>query len=113
MITEIRRTDYIREYDDGSITIQLDDPDVIEQMERDEMLIFSDVLSWADCYIAGEQFCLSNYEMGCAIYNVYSDVIYIFAFSDLEKLKAGEPVTLAPIQADEEIRNGILEECGF
>ena len=61
---------------------------------------FSDIecLSFAldnvDCYFVGEQFCLSNYDMGVLIYSVYSDKAFILAFSEMDKLIQGKTLKL-------------------
>ena len=72
---------------------------------------FSDIelLSFAledvDCYIIGEQFCLSNYAMGCLIYNAYMDCIYILNFNDLDILLQGKTLKLyADFRIDEDTR---------
>lgn len=68
-----------------------------------ELLSFS--LESVDCYIVGEQFCLSNYAMGCMIYNAHMDCIYILDFADLDKLLTGKTLKLyANFNIDEETR---------
>lgn len=39
-----------------------------------------------DCEVVGEEYCLSNWSMGCTLYNAYSDCIYILDFCELEEV---------------------------
>lgn len=49
-----------------------------------------EVLSWIldelDCEFLGDEFCLSNYEMGCLIYSHYFDKTYLLRFTDIENV---------------------------
>ena len=75
----------IREFNNGNINIKLS-VDTIADINAGK---YSDieVLSWLlndlDCYFISDQFCLSNFDMGVSIYNCYSDLVYILAFSDI------------------------------
>ena len=75
----------IKEFENGNINIKLS-ADTIANINAGK---YSDieVLSWLlddlDCYYIGEEFCLSNFDMGISIYNCYSDLVYILAFSDI------------------------------
>ena len=104
-----RTSDFCKEYKNGNITIKYDS-ETIKAAERDEILTLSEVLYWIDCYIVGEEFCLSNYEMGCMIYNNYSDFVYIFPFSAMDDLKAGKTVRLYARRPDEWQRESINRE---
>lgn len=75
-----------------------------------ELLSYS--LEAVDCYIIGEQFCLSNYAMGCLIYNAYMDCIYILNFNDLSILLEGKTLKLyANFNIDSDTRELIEGEC--
>lgn len=89
----LRKTDFIKEFKNGNLNIKLN-RDAIEEMKRDEILFISEALSWLDCYFIGETYCLSNYECGHTIYNLFSDLVYIFPWSYLEDLKKGKSVKL-------------------
>ena len=83
----LRTTDYCKEYKNGNITIKFD----------------SELI---DCEFIGETFYLSNYETGHLIHNCYSDLVYIFAWSDLEKLQQGKTVKIfarIPDESDREL----------
>lgn len=75
----------IKEFENGNINIKLS-VDAIADINAGK---YSDieVISWLlndlDCYFIGEEFCLSNFDMGVSIYNYYSDLVYILAFSDI------------------------------
>ena len=105
----LRKNENIIELANNDLVIQYDN-DTIQNAARDEMLTFSDVISWMDTNIIGEEFCLSNYEMGIMLYNDYSDKCYIVSFSDLEKIKAGEKVTLSAYDPDDDDREAIEKE---
>lgn len=89
----LRGNDCIKEYKNGNITIKYDPVTVAESL-KDDILVLSEVLSRLDCYIIGDEFCISNYETGCSIYNYFSDKWYIFPFSYIYKLERGEAVKL-------------------
>ncbi len=104
-----RYSDYCKEYKNGNITVKLDKT-AIEDMKKDETLIISDILSWLDCYFIGETYCLNNWETGHTLYNVYSDLVYIFPWRYLETLKAGKTVRLYARKPDENDRETIKNE---
>lgn len=101
----LRKTDHCKEYKNGNITIKYD-RDMISESKRDSLLTLSSVLSEIDCSFIGETYCLSNYETGHTIYNSYSDLVYIFAWSELENLGAGKTIKLfarKPVETDREL----------
>lgn len=107
----LRTTDHCKEYKNGNIIIKYD-RDMIAKSKRDSLLTLSSVLDEIDCSFIGETYCLSNYETGHTVYNAYSDLVYIFAWSELEKLKQGKTVKLyarKPNKTDREI----LESEGY
>jgi hypothetical protein len=76
---------YIKEFNNHNINIRFM-PDAIANI-RGGRWSDIEVLSWLldtiDCYLIGEEFCLSNYDMGAQIYNAYSDKVYIISFGDI------------------------------
>ena len=106
----LRKNDNIIELVNNDIVIEYD-ADTIQDAEKDEMLTFSDVIGWVDTNIIGDAFCLSNYEMGIMLYNGYRDKCYIVSYTDLEKIKAGEKVTLSAYDPGEDDREAIEREC--
>lgn len=105
----LRKTEYCTEYKNGNLTVKYD-ADKIADAVKDPVLTISDVLSWIDCYFIGETYCLSNFEMGHTIYNLYSDLIYIFPFRALEDLEAGKTIRLYARTPDENDREIIAGE---
>lgn len=105
----LRTTDHCKEYKNGNIIIKYD-RDMIAESKRDSLLTLSSVLDEIDCYFIGETFCLSNYETGHTVYNVYSDLVYVFAWSELEALEAGKAVKLFARKPDETDRELIEME---
>lgn len=99
----------IKEYKNGNITIKYYN-DGIQESKRYPLLILSSLLDMIDCYFIGETYCLSNYETGHTIYNAYSDLVYVFAWSELEALEAGKVVKLFARKPDETDRELIEME---
>lgn len=105
MLRESDHYGITREYKNHNITIRLD-KDGLQEFEKDELLILSDLLFWIDCDFIGETYCLNNWETGHTIYNSYSDKVYIFPWRCLEELKQGKTIrlyALAPDDTDREI----------
>ena len=101
----LRKTDHCKEYKNGNIIIKYD-RDMIAESKRDSLLTLSSALDEIDCSFIGETYCLNNYETGHTVYNNYSDLVYIFAWSELEALKAGKAVKLfarKPNETDREL----------
>lgn len=101
----LRTTDHCKEYKNGNIIIRYD-RDMIAESKRDSLLTLSSVLDEIDCSFIGETYCLNNYETGHTVYNAYSDLVYVFAWSELETLEAGKAVKLfarKPDEADREL----------
>lgn len=105
----LRKTDHYKEYKNGNIIIKYD-RDMIVESKRDSILTLSSVLDEIDCSFIGETYCLSNYETGHTVYNSYSDLVYIFAWSELEALEAGKAVKLFAKKPDETDRELIERE---
>ena len=105
----LRTTDHCKEYKNGNIIIKYD-RDMIAESKRDSLLTLSSVLDEIDCYFIGETYCLNNYETGHMVYNSYSDLVYIFAWSELETLEAGKAVRLFARKPDETDRELIEKE---
>lgn len=101
----LRTTDHCKEYKNGNIIIRYD-RDMIAESKRDSLLTLSSVLDEIDCSFIGETYCLNNYETGHTVYNAYSNLVYVFAWSELETLEAGKTVKLfarKPDEADREL----------
>ncbi len=105
----LRKTDHCKEYKNGNIIIKYD-RDMIAESKRDSLLTLSSVLDEIDCSFIGETYCLNNYETGHTVYNSYSDLVYIFAWSELEALEAGKAVKLFARKPDETDRELIEME---
>jgi len=106
-----RAHDTIKEFQNGNINLRFDRT-MIEEAQKDEILTLVSLLETLDYYFIGESYCLSNYETGHTVYNAYSDLVYIFAWSELEKLIQGKTVKLyarKPNKTDREI----LESEGY
>lgn len=99
-----------REFKNGNINIKFFDENIkdLKSGKFSDIELLSFALDNVDTYFIGEEFCLSNYEMGVELYNCRIDKIYILAFSDLEKLASGKTLKLyarKPTEDDREIIN--------
>ena len=101
----LRTTDHCKEYKNGNIIIKYD-RDMIAESKRNSLLTLSSVLDEIDCSFIGETYRLNNYATGHTIYNVYSDLVYIFDWNLLAMLENGETIRLyahKPDEADREL----------
>ena len=90
-----RTTEYIKEFNNGNLNIKLDKPAIETISKRGyDVYFLTDLFSWLDTYFIGETYCISNYETGHTLYNLYSDLVYVFPWSCLETLKQGKTVKL-------------------
>lgn len=101
----------IKEYKNGNIIIKYY-KEGIQESKRDSILTLSNLLDMIDCYFIGETYCLNNYATGHTIYNAYSDLVYVFAWNELESLESGKAVKLFARKPDETDKE-ILEKEGF
>lgn len=102
---------YIREYKNGNITIKFCMA-AIEDIKKDDVLALISIFDLIDIYPIGDTYCISNWETGHTFYNCYSDLTYVFFWSDLEKLKAGKTIRLYATRPDEYDREIINNEIG-
>ena len=77
-----------QQFKNGNLNIRFS-PDEIADIKAGK---YSQIeqLSWKlekfDTSFIGEQYCLSNYTMGCTLYSCYSDKVFILDFSDLDNV---------------------------
>lgn len=107
----------IKEFNNGNINLKFY-PDSIETMNGaggyDQIEALSWLLDSLDCYLVGEGFCLSNFDMGVLIYNAYIDKCYILSFADVdEKMMQGQTLKLYAFEPSEDDREEIANYCGF
>lgn len=75
-------------------------------------------LLWAlgdkDCSLFGEEYCLSNYEMACDVYDCYNDTLVRIPYGVLADLEAGKAIRLyaRKLSDDEREEYKELEELG-
>ena len=105
----LRKTDHCKEYKNGNIVIKYDS-ELIELAKKEPIFAIETALDGNDCYFIGETYCLNNYETGHTVYNAYSDLVYIFAWSNLKALEAGKAVRLFARKPDETDRKLIERE---
>lgn len=94
-----------KRYKNGNMTFKAGK----EELEKSER-IFDEFLSSAsdlDCLIWGDEFCISNYEMGMCLYSFYTDMKYIVPFSLIDGLKEGKTIRLYGAKLDEQDREDL------
>lgn len=99
-----------KEFKNGNINIKLsaDGIETIKSGKESDLFIISELLFWVDTYFVGDQFCLSNYDMGVMLYNNNIDKCYIMSFSDIEKiLLKGHTLKLYSYEPSEDDRQTI------
>ena len=104
--THNSRLGSLKEFNNGNINIKFD----LKMLYKNESDIVQ--LLWLlddfDTYNIGDEFCLSNYDMGCLLYNCYSDLTYILSFSELsDAFKTGKTLKLYARKPDEYDRQEI------
>lgn len=107
----LRKNDSIIEFKNNNLNIKLDNY-YKELFQTDKWACLNDILSGLDCYFIGDYICLSNFNMGVQIYNLYSDVCYILSDIDISNLKEGKNVKLyayKPSLDDRELIKNELE----
>lgn len=75
-------------FKNGNLNIRFS-PDEIADIEAGNYSAI-ELLSWKlgrfdTCFI-GEQYCLSNYTMGCTLYSCHADKVFILDFSDIDSV---------------------------
>lgn len=100
-------------FKNGNLNIRFS-PDEIADIKAGK---YSDIelLSWKlgafDTIFIGEQYCLSNYTMGCTLYSYYVDKVFILDFSDIDSiLMNGRTLKLYARKPEDEEREQIERE---
>lgn len=89
-------------YDNNLNATIIVNEDEIEDLNNENICIcaFIDMMCDNDFDPFGDSFCLNNYEMGHAFYNLWNDKLYIFNWNCLEEMKAGKSITLCAREMD-------------
>ena len=96
-----------KRYKNGNMTFKAEK----EELEKPDQ-IFEDFLYSTtdfDLEILGDEFCISNYEMGMCLYSFYTDMKYIVPFSLIDELKEGKTIRLYGAKLDEQDRTDLEE----
>ena len=99
----------VKEFKNGNINLSININRLFENGGHcSDIELISWLLEEIDCSFIGDEFCLSNFDMGAMIYNYYSDSCYIISFSDIESvLKAGKTLKLYGYKPSEDDREQI------
>lgn len=103
----------ITEFKNGNLNIKFEKEDFTEMEKESNLVILLWALEWKDTYLIGDDFCLSNYDMGCMLYNCRRDLVYILSFSKLDEItKSGLTMKLYARIPDKWDRENIEKEMG-
>lgn len=72
----------------GNLNIRFS-PDEIANIKAgkySQIELLSGRLEAFDTYFIGEEYCLSNYTTGCALYSYYADKVFVLDFSDIDNV---------------------------
>lgn len=103
----------ITEFKNGNINVKFEKEDysIIERESNLIALLWG--LEWKDTYLIGEEFCLSNFDTGCMLYNCRLDLVYTLSFSELNNItKSGLTMKLFARVPDKYDREEIEKEWG-
>lgn len=103
----------VREYKNHNLHIRFS-PEAIEKIKADvwtDMEVISWILDGVDTDFIGDEYCLSNFDMGAMLYNRYSDRTYVISFADINtKLHAGKELILYASVPSEDDREAIRQQ---
>lgn len=99
-----------KRYKNGNMTFKAEK----EELEKPNQIFdtFLNSASDLDCLIWGDEFCISNFEMGMCLYSFYTDMKYIVPFSLIDELKEGKTIRLYGAKLDEQDRADLEERFG-
>ena len=68
------------------------EPEDTAPNQREDLLV---LLIWAmeDCSLAGDEYCLSNWDMAVDLYDYYTGKLICLPYSRVEDLRQGKPIT--------------------
>lgn len=100
----------MKRFKNGNIHFKLDEWDFINENESD---VINFIQLHEELLLIGDEFCISNYEMGFLLYDWYSDSFYIISFTDCETFMQGKTVIAYPrnFSADERKEMNSLYDC--
>lgn len=83
----------IKEFKNGNMNIHFDIQDVYKNESDVVNLLW--LIDSHDTYNIGDEYCLSNYDMGMTLYNCRIDRVYIVSFTELaESFRTGKTLKL-------------------
>ena len=104
----------INKFENG-FSIRYDDDDIksVKEEKISDMEQLCDILWQNDIYIVGDEFCLSNWNMGCLLYDLNRDLCFIWNFDWNADLLDGKVVKLENGYTPDEDDRKAIEESGF
>lgn len=97
-----------KRYKNGNMTFRFEADELTN--DKDLFSTFVSSVCDLDCQIWGDEFCISNYEMGMCFYSYYTDMKYIVPFGLFEELKNGKMIILLGENLDEYDRESLKEQ---
>lgn len=99
-------------FKNGNLNIRFSPNEIadIKAGRYSDIELLSGKLGGFDTCLIGEEYCLSNYTMGCTLYSYYADKVFVLAFSDIDRvLMAGGTLKLYARKPDDEDREQMEE----
>jgi hypothetical protein len=104
----------LTKFNNGNINLKLEKEDLKELSENPNSLMYvlsENLFFWNDMYFVGEDFCLSNYDMGINVVDANRGEIYVMSYNDMiNKLAKGKTVKLYPADYTKEYKQEIWNE---
>lgn len=110
---KVREETSVTRLENGDFVLELgiEDVKLVKKYPTQDLEIILNTLEEYGISAIGSEFCLSGFEMGCYLYDMWSDKGYILPFSKCLGICKGVPIEFQAMELDEEDRdfvNGYL-----
>ncbi len=105
------------EFKNGNINVKLD-KETLENIGKGDLgalfCALDGALLWLDCEFYGEDYCISNYDMGTALFNSHNGKVYEVSHSDLlGVLGEGKTLKLYAHEPNEWDKEWLARDLGY
>lgn len=101
-----------KEFKNGNINCKFEEADFENAKSESDIIALLWALESHDTYLISDEFCISNYAMGCEFYNVRIGCTYILNFNQLDELMQSKTIKLYAnfdIENDENVKEFLNE----
>ena len=99
----------VKRFKNGNFNVKLEKN---EELKEGTLIHLIWALNDYDCSLFGEEYCISNYEMGVDMYCYYNDMVVTIPYHVLDELEAGKTIKLYAHKMneyDKELYNELVE----